>query len=209
MVTGEPRKINGHGGAIHIHIERAAVISGITHALYLRATKPRSPLAPIEVRDYVYNSLIRLSPATRYHSALIKGAKGLLARGLDRDRFNRYGGLPAGWEDRERLCRQLLQEISERYHTTDSLVGVPGFWKDAHADFIFGKKPITAPPDCSYQCATCMRVSKPAKCDCLSSRKDVCVTVGSLHQAWDTEPVPAAHCISISIHQTCRTMRLS
>ncbi len=125
-VTDGARKINGHGGAIHIHID----ISDIARALYPSGPESQSPIAPIEVRDFAYNSLIRLSPATRYHSALISGAKGLLARGLGRDRFNRYGGLPASWRDRERLCRQVLQEISERYHTADSLVGVPGFWKD-------------------------------------------------------------------------------
>lgn len=144
-VADGARKINGHGGAIHIHIERAAIISGATRALCLRAAKLRSPLAPIEVRDYVYNSLIRLSPATRYRSALISSAKGLLARGGGRDSYNRYGGLPADWEDRERLCRLLLQETSAWYHTADSLRGVPGFWKDARGYHLWKEVERRAP----------------------------------------------------------------
>src|SRR5262245_29431854 len=144
-VADGARKINGHGGAIHIHIERAAVISGIARALYTRTPEPESPIAPIEIRDHVYSSLIRLSPATRYHNAFISSANGLLARGLGRDRFNRYGGLPAGWGERERLCRQLLQEISELYHTADSLRGVPGFWKDVRGFHLWKKTDCYAP----------------------------------------------------------------
>jgi hypothetical protein len=130
-VADGARKINCHGGAIHLHLGGRQSLFPIARALYPLAPEPQSPIAPIEVRDHVYSNLIRLSPATNYHSALISGPKGLLERGLGRDRFDRYGGLPASWEERESLCWQILQETNEGHYTSNPLRGVPGFWKDA------------------------------------------------------------------------------
>jgi hypothetical protein len=125
-VADGARKINRHGGAIHLHLGGRQSLFPISRALYPHASEPQSPIAPIEVRDHIYSNLIHLSPATRYHGALISGAKGLLERGLGGDRFDRYGGLPPSWEERESLCRRLLREINEGHHTTDSPHGVPG-----------------------------------------------------------------------------------
>ena len=76
MRVGEgARKINRHGGAIHLHNGERQSLSPIAHALYTCASEPQSPIAPIEFRNRVYRSLIRLSPATHYHGALISGAR--------------------------------------------------------------------------------------------------------------------------------------
>ncbi|MCG3143139.1 MAG: hypothetical protein HONDAALG_00460 [Gammaproteobacteria bacterium] len=121
------RKINRHGGAIFIHEDRreewAIEISAV-------ADLPQSPIVPIEIRDFVYGRLIELSPAERYRGLLISGEKGLRARGLSECHFGNYGGLPAGSRERDRLARQLLQETSGQFPGADSLLGVPGFWKD-------------------------------------------------------------------------------
>ncbi|MBO0861189.1 MAG: hypothetical protein J2P21_22425 [Chloracidobacterium sp.] len=138
-------KVNRHGGAIHLHTGGRQSLFPIARALYQRAPEPQAPMAPIEVRDHVYRSLIRLSPATRYHGALISGPKGLLDRGMSSDRFDRYGGLPASWEDRESLCRQILQEINEGHYTSDPLRGVPGFWKDARGYHLWKETDYQAP----------------------------------------------------------------
>jgi len=45
------RKINSQGGAIHVHQERAASFSTPPIS---PLDAPQSPIAPIEVRDYVY-----------------------------------------------------------------------------------------------------------------------------------------------------------
>ena len=76
---------------------------------------PQSPIAPIEVRDFVYGKLIELSPATLYPGALIAGEKGLLARGLSECHFGNYGGLPAGSSERDRIARLLLQEMNGHF----------------------------------------------------------------------------------------------
>jgi hypothetical protein len=91
---------------------------------------PQSPLAPIELRDFVYSTLIRLRPAVNYFEWLIAGEKGLLARGFSERHLANYGGLPSLFGERELLVRRLLK--FEKGLTPDSLLGVPGFWKDAH-----------------------------------------------------------------------------
>jgi hypothetical protein len=126
-VSEGARKINRYGGAIFIHEdwreERAVEIPIV-------ADLPQSPLAPIEIRDFVYGRLIELSPAERYRGLLINGEKGLRARGLSECLHSNYGALPAGSRERDRLARQLLQETSGRFPSINSLLGVPGIWED-------------------------------------------------------------------------------
>jgi hypothetical protein len=121
-------KINDQGGAVFIHKDRRkeSEIAG-----YIAANPTQAPLAPIEVRDYVYSKLIHLSPATRYPSALIAGDKGLAARGLSEQHLNGYGGLPAESRERDRIARQLLKEVKQRFPQISSLRGVPGFWENS------------------------------------------------------------------------------
>jgi hypothetical protein len=121
------RKINSHGGAIFIHEDRRE-----DRPIDFRvvAELPQLPMAPVEIRDFVYGKLIDLSPAMLYPSALIAGEKGLLARGLSECHFDNYGGLPAGSIDRDRIARLLLQEIRDYFPSAGSLRGVPGFWED-------------------------------------------------------------------------------
>jgi hypothetical protein len=126
-VSDGARKINRHGGAIFIHEDWREdrpidVCSG--------ADLPQSPIAPVEIRDFVYGRLIGLSPATLYPGALIAGEKGLLARGLSECHFGNYGGLPADSIERDRIARLLVQETSNQFSVADSLRGVPGFWED-------------------------------------------------------------------------------
>jgi hypothetical protein len=126
-VSDGARKINRHGGAIFIHDDWSQE-KGI--GVRVVADIPQVPIAPVEVRDFVYGKLIDLSPATLYPSALIAGEKGLLARGLGECHFSNYGGLPAGSKERDRIARLLLQEINGHFPDAGSLRGVPGFWQD-------------------------------------------------------------------------------
>src|SRR5262245_39239909 len=113
-VNDGARKINRHGGAIFIHEDWHKV-----SATDLRVVTdiPQSPVAPIEIRDFVYGKLIELSPATLYPGTLIAGEKGLLARGLVEHHFGNYGGLPADSRDRDRIARLLLQKVNDRYRS--------------------------------------------------------------------------------------------
>jgi hypothetical protein len=126
-VSDGARKINRHGGAIYIHDDWH---EDRPIAVRVIADIPQSPIAPAEVRDFVYGRLIELSPATLYPGALIAGENGLLARGLSECHFGDYGGLPAGSRDRDRIARLLLRETIDQFSGADSLRGVPGFWED-------------------------------------------------------------------------------
>src|SRR5262245_57200951 len=120
-VNDGARKINLHGGAIFIHNdwykESTTNLHGVTDI-------PQSPIAPIEIRDFVYGKLIELSPAKLYPGTLIAGEKGLLARGLSEHHFGNYGGLPADSRGRDRIARLLLQEVYGRYPITVTLRGI-------------------------------------------------------------------------------------
>lgn len=145
-VSEGARKINRHGGAVFIHkdgredwSEERAIETPIV------ADLPRSPIAPIKIRDFVYGRLIQLSPAGRYRSLLISGNKGLRARGLSECHFGNYGGLPAGSRERDHLARQLLQETSDQFPGTDSLRGIPGFWEDRRGAHLWKPKDYLLP----------------------------------------------------------------
>jgi hypothetical protein len=126
-VSDGARKINRHGGAIFIHDDwredRPIGFRVVADLL-------QSPIAPVEIRDFVYDKLIELSPATLYPGALIAGEKGLLTRGLSERHLSDYGGLPASSRDRDQIARLLVQEASNQFSAADSLRGVPGFWED-------------------------------------------------------------------------------
>ncbi|MBS1789704.1 MAG: hypothetical protein JST85_18410 [Acidobacteria bacterium] len=125
------RKINRHGGAIYDHEEdESQTRRAIRIQTKIVEEFPQSPLAPIELRDFVYSTLIRLSPAANYYRSLIAAEKGLLPRGFMARDFENYGGLPPSFDERNRLVRQLLKEGKRQFQTPDWLRGVPGFWED-------------------------------------------------------------------------------
>src|SRR5262245_48374301 len=88
------RKINHQGGAIYIHEDKAGWSLSNSQALKKAASNVlQSPLASIETRDFIYSTLIRLSPAAHYFEWLIAGEKGLLARGFSGHQLDNYGSL--------------------------------------------------------------------------------------------------------------------
>ena len=141
-VSDGARKINRHGGAIFIHDDwrqdRPIDVRVVTAI-------PQAPIAPIEIRDFVYGRLIDLSPATLYPGALIAGEKGLLSRGLSEYHFGNYGGLPAGSRERYRIARLLLQEINGHFPDAGSMRGVPGFWEDRQGVHLWKPKDYLLP----------------------------------------------------------------
>jgi hypothetical protein len=141
-VSDGARKINCHGGAIFIHDDWREE-KGIDGRAV--ANIPQSPIAPIEIRDFVYGRLIDISPATLYPGALIGGEKGLLDRGLDERHFGNYGGLPAGSGERDRVARVLLQEIHDHFPSAGSLRGIPGFWENGQETHLWKPKDYLLP----------------------------------------------------------------
>ena len=92
--------------------------------------------APLETRDFVYISLLRLSPASRYH-CLTAGAKDLLERRLEN--IEDYGGLPCSVSERKDLAARLRLLLNENFPAfvrgnPHGIGRVPGFWIDASGE---------------------------------------------------------------------------
>lgn len=88
------------------------------------------PIAPLEIRNFIYSTLIRLSPASDYQ-CLTTGAKGLSSRGLEN--FDDYGALPGSFADRKDLARQLRLLLNQNYSSfvrenNRGIAHIPGFW---------------------------------------------------------------------------------
>lgn len=92
--------------------------------------------APLEIRDFVYSSLIRLSPASDY-PVLIDGIKGLLERRLENTQD--YGGLPGSVAERKDLAVKIRLLLNQNFpsflrQNPLGLRHVPGFWIDDNGE---------------------------------------------------------------------------
>jgi hypothetical protein len=100
-----------------------------------RATCPIE-IAPINIRNAIYEELIRRSPADKYFSQLIDGPHGLLSRGLGKSQLQSYGALPRTQNERSSLARILNKFVTDRFPENAlrnfhaGVIGVPGFWQD-------------------------------------------------------------------------------
>lgn len=72
-------------------------------------------IAPLEIRNAVYEEMLRRSPASKYYSQLIDGPNGLLARGLGESEAQHYGALPRTRKERAHLAEILNKFVSVRF----------------------------------------------------------------------------------------------
>ena len=135
-VSDDSKGTSRNGGNIHFHND--LTLAG--NAGFNRTPAPPPiEIAPIEIRNAVYQELIRRSPALKYYSQLIDGPNGLLSRGLREPETQNYGALPRTQKERATLARTLNTFITVRFgeyalrNSHASVVGVPGFWQDESA----------------------------------------------------------------------------
>ena len=105
------------------------------------------PLAPLEIRDFIYNLLLRLSPASRFES-LTLGEKGLRGRGLTN--YEDYGGLPCSADERKDLAARARLLLNQNYpsfvrENPNGIRHIPGFWIDKN-----GEANLWQSRDCSH-----------------------------------------------------------
>lgn len=96
---------------------------------YQKQTEEIQP-APLEIRDFIYSSLLRLSPASKYECLTI-GKKGLRERGLEN--FSDYGALPCSASERKDLAAQIRLLLNQNFpsfvrENSRGLAHIPGFW---------------------------------------------------------------------------------
>jgi hypothetical protein len=122
-----------NGGNIY-HPNRLFLVA--SPRLKMKPAPPPIDVAPIEIRNAVYQELIRRSPAAKYYSQLIDGSCGLLSRGLRESDAQNYGALPRTQKERSSLARTLNKFIRVRFpeyaarRNHSAIIGVPGFWQD-------------------------------------------------------------------------------
>ncbi len=105
------------------------------HHVQSKPAKKISP-APLEIRDFVYSSLFRLSPASDY-LVLTRGSKGLLERGFENTQD--YGGLPGSVAKRQDLAANIRLLLNQNFplfirQNPLGLRHVPGFWIDDNGE---------------------------------------------------------------------------
>lgn len=107
--------------------------SAVKILLYPDKSLSKKPeLAPIEIRDFAYRTLIKLAPATN-SKEITEGSKGLRERKiLD---FENYGSLPPVRTERTSLARKIRLLINRNFpdYVLKQKTGinrVPGFWLD-------------------------------------------------------------------------------
>lgn len=94
------------------------------------------PLAPLEIRDFIYTALLRLSPASSFESLAI-GAKGLRGRGLIN--YEDYGGLPCLADERKDLAARARLLLNQNFpsfvcENPNGIRHIPGFWIDENGE---------------------------------------------------------------------------
>lgn len=122
-----------NGGNIHVHTD-IPITTVIQRSP--QPSAPSIPLAPLEIRDAVFQQLIKISPASAYYSQLVSGPGGLLSRGLSGRQLRNYGALPATQKERASLSAALRSFVLDNFPTYAKLysragvVGIPGFWQE-------------------------------------------------------------------------------
>jgi hypothetical protein len=90
-ISAGARGPSRNGGNIHVHTE----IPIFTFPPTITTPDRESiPVPPLEIRDAVFQELIRISSASNYREELVTGPGGLLSRGLPEEQATRYGALP-------------------------------------------------------------------------------------------------------------------
>ena len=105
-------------------------------------------LAPLEIRDFIYATLLRLSPASKYEYLTI-GQKGLRERGLEN--FSDYGALPCSASHRKDLAAQIRLLLNQNFpsfvrENPRGLAHIPGFWiNDSGEACLWSEKDFNRP----------------------------------------------------------------
>ncbi|CAN5634281.1 hypothetical protein BH20ACI3_BH20ACI3_16080 [soil metagenome] len=116
-ISDGPKGTSRNGGNIFHHNRLFLVASPRTAR---KQAPPPIRIAPIEIRNAVYEELIRRSPALKYYSQLIDGPGGLLSRGLGESEPENYGALPRTHKERASLAHthQGIGLAGVRFHVS-------------------------------------------------------------------------------------------
>lgn len=89
---------------------------------------PKLPMAPIDLRNKIYQKMIQVSPLSDGNNLGLGSAR---FNGQTQE-LNRYGILPKAVIERHRLVRLLTESLVNDNTGVLEFKGVPGFWRDSN-----------------------------------------------------------------------------
>lgn len=145
-----------NGGNIHVHTNIA-----ITPAVHqnVRTAPPSIPLAPLEIRNAVFQELIKISPASSYHTQLVTGPGGLYSRGLLEHHAKNYGALPPTQQERAALASALRKFVIDTFPYMANSIHAPALL----AYQAFGKTPLVWSISGNRATTECQSLSYPTE----------------------------------------------
>lgn len=111
-VSAGARGPSRNGGNIHVHREIPIITFPPTITIPSRES---IPLAPLQIKDAVFQELIRMSPVSKYGEELVIGSGGLLSRGLLDEQATKYAALPPTKRERSSLATILSSYIRNHF----------------------------------------------------------------------------------------------
>lgn len=96
----------------------------------------QTPIAPIEIRNKVYQKLIQLSPLTSYNELRLCDEWPIATQIRT---LGNYGLYPKTTIERNRLVRRLFESFVKEDGITPTLNGVPGFWRGSNGSPRLGR----------------------------------------------------------------------
>jgi hypothetical protein len=118
-ISAGSRRLSRNGGNIHVHPEIPFITIRPTFNRWISKSVPP---AALEIRDAVFQELIRISPASNYIEELVAALVGLLSRGLREKDVTRFGALPRTKQDRAVLAGILNDYDASSFLNTPSLI---------------------------------------------------------------------------------------
>jgi hypothetical protein len=145
-ITQNANRISRMGWGVYYHEKSFSNFQSFSY--FDKQISKKSELAPIEIRDFAYRNLIKLTPATNSEE-IVYGSKGLRERKiLD---FENYGSLPQSRLERNKLAKKIRCLINRNFPDyvrkhKSSVSGLPGFWLNKRGKVGLGKDKDYAVP---------------------------------------------------------------
>ena len=122
-------RLSSKGWGIFYYDSRSPYRAGHTLPQRQLSRSKSTSVASVEIRDKIYQRLIKLSPLPE-NSIRIYGNEWLLQ--IKVQEFGRFGLLPKSVIERHCLVRLLIESLVKEKGTITTFKGVPGFWQGSN-----------------------------------------------------------------------------
>lgn len=134
--TTNADRLSRDGWGIYYSNIKRLIGQSSTFSAKTQSYSKQTPIAPIEIRNKVYQKLIQLSPLTSYNELRLcdEWPTSTQIRTL-----GNYGLYPKTTIERNRLVRRLIESFEKEDAITPTFKGVPGFWRGSNGSPRIGR----------------------------------------------------------------------